>query len=270
MAEPAGRAGWSIEADFASQGELAAARNFYALYEGESFGVPERGALAIIARAHADGRADAAGARGAVQSVVHGFAEGYFGARRTISPRKAAALALASLNRWLAGQMQGEAGLAPVSLSALLLQDKRIGLAQVGACQMYRLRGGTLTPLLHPHIRPAEAAPFMPTRALGLEAELALDLGEEEAEEGDVYLLIAGLAAMEGVYAALAPLLERANEQGLAGAVLAALMHLPASDKSVMVLRVQSLPDAEPASQARAALAASAHPSRPARGRCVG
>ncbi|HTQ71520.1 MAG TPA: bifunctional serine/threonine-protein phosphatase/kinase [Acidocella sp.] len=254
MAEPAAPAGWSIDADFAAQGE-AAAPNFYALYEGGGFGVPERGALAIIARAHADGRADMAGARAAVQSAVHGVAEGYFGARRTISPRKAAASALASFNRWLAGQEQGEAGLAPVSLSALLLQDRRIGLAQVGACQMYRLRAGRLTPLLHPHIRPPDAAPFMPTRALGLEAELALDLGEDEAEAGDVYLLIAGLAAMEGVYAALAPLLERASEGGLAKTVLAALAHLPAPDKAVMVLRVHSLPAAGPDFQAHAALA---------------
>ena len=252
MAEPAG---WSLHAEFAAAGDAAAARNFYALYEGENFAAPDRGALAVIARAHADGRKTTQGAREAVQSAVHGFAEGYFGARRTISPRKAAAAALASLNRWLAGQMQGESGLAPVSLSALLLRDRRIGLAQVGACQMYRLRGGTLTPLLHPHIRPPDAAPFMPTRALGLEAELALDLGEEEAEPGDVYLLVAGLASVEGVYAALAPLPPQAGEAGLAAAVLAALAHLPASDKSVMALRVQNLPAAVPDALARAALA---------------
>ncbi len=148
MAEPAG---WSLAADFATGGDEAAARNFYALYEGTEFGMPGRGALAIIARAHADGRSDTAGARGAVQSMVHGFAEGYFGARRTISVRKAAASALASLNRWLAGQMQGEAGLAPVSLSALLLQDKRIGLAQVGRANAWDCRQpASLFVLLHP------------------------------------------------------------------------------------------------------------------------
>ena len=256
MAEPAG---WSIQTAFASQGEGAAARNFYALYEGKHFAAPDRGALAVMARAHADGRRDTDGARAAVQSAAHGFAEGYFGARRTISPRKAAALALASLNRWLAGQAQGESGLAPVSLSALLLQDRRLGLAQVGACQIYRLRGGKLAPLTSPHIRPLDAAPFMPTRALGLEAELPLDLAEEEAEAGDMYLLIAGLAVAEGVYAALAPVLApvlaQADEQALARAVLAALAPLPGPDKSVMVLTLQSLPEAEPDEIARAALA---------------
>lgn len=247
--------GWSINTEFASHGEEAAARHFYALYEGGNFDVPDRGQLAVIASAHAAGRVGVAGVRAAVQSAVHGFAEGYFGARQTISPRKAAAAALASVNRWLAGQEQGETGMAPVSLSALLLQDRRIGLAQVGACQMYRLRGGTLAPLMAPHMRPPESTSFMPTRALGLEPELALDLDEDEAREGDIYLLIAGLVAVEGVYAALVPLLTRSPGPGFAKAVLAALAPLPAPEKSVMVLRVQGLPAAEPDALARAALA---------------
>ncbi|MBU6419615.1 MAG: serine/threonine protein kinase [Proteobacteria bacterium] len=250
MGEPVAT-GWSISAGFAAEGE-AGARSFFALYEGENFGAPERGALAVIACAHADGRAAAAGACAAVQSAVHTFAEGYFGARRTLSPGKAAAAALASVNRWLAGQMQGA---ALVSLSALLLQDRRIGLVQLGACQMYRLRSAGLTPLMHPHIHPAEPVPFMPARALGLDAELALDLGDMEAEAGDVYLLIAGLTAVEGVYHALLPLLGQAADDSLANAALAALGGLPSPGKSVMALQVHALPKAEPDALARAALA---------------
>ncbi|MDE1906729.1 MAG: protein kinase, partial [Rhodospirillales bacterium] len=222
--------------------------NFFALYEGGEFCVPERGALAVIARAHGDAPA----ARAAVQSAVHTFAEGYFSARRTLSPGKAAAAALASVNRWLRGQVQGS---AQVSLSALLLQGRRVGLAQLGACQMYRLRGATLTPLMQPHIHPVEPTPFMPARALGLAAELALDLGEAEVEVGDVYLLIAGLNGGEGVYPVLLPLLARAGEEGLADAALAALAGLPSPDKSVMALRVQSVPDAGEDDTARSALA---------------
>ena len=248
MAEQAA-SGWSIDAGFAA-GETPA--NFFALYEGESFGVPERGALAVIARAHADARMDTTGARAAVQSAVHTFVEGYFSARPTLSPGKAAAVALASVNRWLAGQVQGG---AQVSLSALLLHGKRVGLAQLGACQMYRLRGVTLTPLMQPHIHPVEPAPFMPARALGLDAELALDLGEAEAEAGDVYLLVAGLNGSEGVYSALLPLLARAGEEDLADAAMVALADLPALDKSVMALRVQAVPDGEDDGTARAALA---------------
>ncbi|MBU6449608.1 MAG: serine/threonine protein kinase [Rhodospirillales bacterium] len=249
MAEPAE---WSIQAAFASQGEGAAARSFYALYEGKHFGVPARGALAVIACAHADGRADAESVRAAVQSAAHTFAEGYFGARRTLSPGKAAAAALASVNRWLAGQMQGG---ALVSLSALLLQNRRIGLVQLGACQMYRLRGAMLTPLMQPHIHPVEPTPFIPARALGLDAELTLDLGEMDAEAGDVYLLIAGLNLTEGVYAALLPLLQHAGEAELADATLEALAALPAPGKSVMALRMQSLADDVDDGSASAALA---------------
>ncbi|GAN81491.1 bifunctional protein-serine/threonine kinase/phosphatase [Acidocella aminolytica] len=257
MADPAAL-GWQIDSEFAADGAEGAARNFYALYEGESFGAPDRGALAMIARAHAEQRSVQAGLRDAVQIAVHSFAEGYFGARRTFSPHKAAVTALSSLNRWLAGQRQGEAGwhLAPVSLSALLLRDRQVGLVQVGACQMIRLRGGGLSPLLSPHLRPLEAVPFMPTRALGLEAELALDISADEAEPGDVYLLIAGLAVTEGVYAALAPLSPRAAEPGLAGLVLAALASLPGLGKAVMVLRVQAVPETGVEETIQAALAA--------------
>ncbi|WP_298223463.1 bifunctional protein-serine/threonine kinase/phosphatase [Acidocella sp.] len=249
MAEPTG---WSIQVTFANQGGDAVARNFYALYEGENFGAPGRGVLAVIAHAHAEGGQMLQGAQAAVQSAAHSFAEGYFGGRRTLSPCKAATLSLISVNRWLAGQKQGG---APVSLSALLLQDQRLGLVQVGACQVYRLRGGGLTPLTFPHIRLPDTAAFVPTRALGLETDLALDLAEKEAEASDIYLLVAGLTVVEGVYAALVPVAAQAGEQGLAQAVLTALAPLPGPDKSVMALTLQNLPEAEPDETVRSALA---------------
>lgn len=256
MAEPAAQTGWSIETEFAAQGTEAQARNFYALYEGEHFGAPERGALAVIARGHADGRLEIGGVRDAVQIAVHSLAEGYFGAGRTVTAKRSASVALASLNRWLAGQQQGVAGwnLAPVSLSALLMQNKRIGLVQVGSCQMYRLRDAKLTQLMHPHLRPPEDGPFMPSRALGLGAELMLDIDEEEAKSGDIYLLIAGLSSADGVYAALSPLLADAAAPGFAQRALNALAPLPAGEKSVMVLRLHDVPGGEPDKNALAAL----------------
>ncbi len=236
---------WRVATAFAAQSVSASSLNFFAVYTGESFGSPERGVVGVMARAHAEAHISLPGARDAAQLAVHSFAEGYFGAQRTLSARRAASQALVSLNRWLAAQMHGDTTrhLAPVSLSALLLERRRIGMVQIGACQLYRLRGKALVPLMRPHGRAGE---FLPARALGLNDELTVDHAEEIVEEGDVYLLLGGVEGVtpEQVYGALAPRLAAAPEDDtvLAYAALSALAPLPGMDKSVMVMRILGAP----------------------------
>jgi len=172
---------------------------------------------------------------------VHSFAEGYFGAQRTLSPRRAALGALTSLNRWLAGQMQGDPSRlpAPVSLSALLLQHRRIGIVQIGTCQLYRQRGAALSPLIRPHLR--LGARGHPARALGLEDDIAIGYEEDLAEQGDIYLLIAGVGLPERVYAALSQLAARPFA-GAAALAESALALLQGDAASVMALHIQALP----------------------------
>jgi hypothetical protein len=236
---------WRVATAFAAQSGSSSSHNFFAVYTGESFESPERGVIGVMARAHAETQISVAGARDAAQLAVHSFAEGYFGAQRTLSARRAASQALVSLNRWLAGQMHGDVSrhLAPVSLSALLLERRRIGMVQIGACQLFRLRGKGLSPLMRPHARPGE---FLPARALGLTDDLTVDHAEEFAEEGDVYFLLGGVegVAPELVYGALAPKLVSppGDDEDLAQAVLSALAPLPGMDKSVMVMRIAAAP----------------------------
>jgi hypothetical protein len=256
MADPeaARNTAWVVNPGFATQAPSGQANSFYALYDGADFGMPGRGLAAIIAQSHPEAahpettHSDTAQpdthARDAAQLAVHSFAEGYFGAQRTLSARRAAAVSLTSLNRWLAGQMQG--GITrhptPVSLSALLLQHRRVAIVQIGTCQLYRLRGGALTPLMRPHLRLGDGS--RPARALGLEDDLALGFHEDEAEPGDVYLLIAGAGLPELVYAALNPLaaLPFAGADALAARALALL---PGAAKSVMALHIAAVPDAD-------------------------
>jgi hypothetical protein len=254
---------WALATSFAATQGAEASRNFYAVYEGGPFNAPERGLAAVIARGHvAEGVGGLAG-RDSAHTAVHGFAEGYFGAQRTLSGRRASSLALASVNRWLSGHMQGDASrhLAPVSLSGLFFQHREIGLVQIGACQLYRLRGGVVTPLMRPHYRAGQA---MPARALGLDGDVTIDHAEELAEEGDVLILLAGVEAMvpEAVYAALDGLPEPLPPiEDLAACVLAALKLPVGADVSVMALRVVSLP----APDATTAIAALSYlPLRPA------
>lgn len=236
---------WRVATAFAAQSVSASSHNFFAIYTGDGFESPERGVIGVMARAHAEGQISLPGARDAAQLAVHSFAEGYFGVQRTLSARRAASQALVSLNRWLAAQMHGDTTrhLAPVSLSALLLERRRIGMVQIGACQLYRLRGKALAPLMRPHGRAGE---FLPARALGLNDELTVDHAEEIAEEGDVYFLLGGVEGVtpELVYGALSARLAAAPEDDsdLARAVLSALAPLPGADKSVMVMRILAAP----------------------------
>lgn len=242
--ELARNTGWAVSPGFAAQARPEQASSFYALYDGADFAAPSRGLAAVIAQSHAGPGQNGTAARDAAQLAVHSFAEGYFGAQRTLSPRRAAAVSLISFNRWLAGQMQG--GVVrhpvPVSLSALLLQHRRVAIVQIGACQVFRLRGGVLTPLIRPHLRLGEGG--QPSRALGLEDDLALAFHEDEAEPGDILLLLAGGGPPELVYGALSPLasVPFADVEVLAARVLAML---PGPGKSVMALQVNAVPAAE-------------------------
>ena len=238
---------WSVTPGFAAQAGSGPPTTFHALYDGAAHAAPGRGLAAIIAQAHPDaampGAAEARVARDAVQTAVHAFAEGYFGARRTLSARRAAAVALTAFNRWLAGQMQNAAAPPiPVSLSAVLLQHRRIAIVQIGTCQIYRIRAGTLTPLIRPHLRLGDGG--RPSRALGLEDELALGFEEVDAEPGDMLLLLAGMGQPALVYAALSPLaaLPMPGAEILAARALAML---PGRAKSVMALHIAAVPAAD-------------------------
>ena len=226
---------WGVTPGFAApEGQGS---SLYALYDGADYAAPGRGLVAIIAQAHPEPGQPSH----AAQLAAHCFAEGYFGAQPTFSPSRAAGLALSAFNRWLAGQMQGHAARrpTPASLSALLLRHRRVTVAQIGICQLYRLRGGVLTPLIRPHLRLGTAV--QPARALGLEDDLAVAFQEEEAEPGDIFLLLSGASPPDATYAALIPLAASpgADTDALAARALALL---PGPDAAAMALRIDSLP----------------------------
>jgi len=195
--------GWRIAAQFARAAE-AEQKDFYAVYEGSAFGHGERGIVAAMAGAQAAGK----GAGAAAQLVVHSFAEGFFGARRTFSARRAASLALNAINTWLYDQIRTDTAqkFAPVSLTAMAFQGEKFGVAHIGGCRLYRRRDGVITPLTRAHVRLRADGQAEPVRAIGLDLEMAVDYAEERAEAGDRYLLVSDLPAenLEAVQAAFA------------------------------------------------------------------
>ena len=198
-AVPVVSGGWQVATGFAATAPVAASARFYAVYEGEAFGHPERGIIAVIARGHAADTEGVKGAQAAAQLAVHSFAEGYFGARRTFGPKRAAQLALTSINAWLHGQIRAGSGrhLTPVSLTALLFYGATVGVAQIGCGGAWRRRGDELTPLTRDHMRTALDGRVEPVRAVGLDLELSVDYDELDAEAGDRFLLASGLLASQ-------------------------------------------------------------------------
>jgi hypothetical protein len=245
-AEPLFCAGWTVAAGFAATQPPRFSRNFFAIYNGDSFAAPERGLIAGMASAH-PAMPDAPAPGNAAQLAVHSLAEGYFGAQRTLSPRRAAGIALTAVNRWLFGQA---ASLAPVSLTTLIFQHAKIDIAHIGTCQLFRGRGGVLTPLLRDHARTLPDGGKTPTRAIGLDLEISIDYAEEQAEPADRYILLAGLdgLAPDLLYARLSETLRKPGDaEGFAKAVVEGMGNLASADISAMVLDVLAVPGGQEA-----------------------
>ncbi len=252
--EPMHNGGWAIATGFAATAASCESRNFYAVYAGVSFGYPERGIIAVMASAHpAPPGHRAAGTT--AQLAAHSLAEGYFGAQRTLSARRAASVALTAINRWLFAQAHGLGYPIPVTLTTVMFHQSRVGLASIGACQIYRDRGGTLVPLLRDHTTGAPDSRQAPVRMLGLEPDVSIDYSEEEAEPADRYILLTGIENInpDEVHARLTKQLSsRLGASDFASAIMALT---PSADRdiSVMVLDIVQAPAGSTAAHAELA-----------------
>jgi hypothetical protein len=237
--------GWQLKTGFAARVDSSLSRHFYALYAGEHFGAPARGLLAAMASAHPANAEAAPFARDAAQLLVQSFAEGFFSARRTHSPRRAVIHALAPINRWLAAQAITQP-LTPVSLTALNFQQAGLGVIHIGACQLYRHRAGnflSLTGVDAWHGRDAGR----PAHAIGAGGELVVDYLEEIPEPGDRFIILAGFSHLgpEPVHAAAAAAGQGAHEFA---AALLALLGDPKADAAAIVIDIAATPPLQPAS----------------------
>jgi hypothetical protein len=237
--------GWQLKTGFAARVDSSLSRHFYALYAGEHFGAPARGLLAAMASAHPANAEAAPFARDAAQLLVQSFAEGFFSARRTHSPRRAVIHALAPINRWLAAQAITQP-LTPVSLTALNFQQAGLGVIHIGACQLYRHRAGnflSLTGVDAWHGRDAGR----PAHAIGAGGELVVDYLEELPEPGDRFIILAGFSHLgpEPVHAAAAAAGQGAHEFA---AALLALLGDPKADAAAIVIDIAATPPLQPAS----------------------
>lgn len=175
--------GWTLAIGAAAQHSGAASPDFHGIYNGAALGSPGRGVVAAVATS--------SGAWEAAQIAVNGFAEGYFGAGETLSPARAAARSLSSINGWLHSQSKGcpEGRGFLTSFSAILFAGRRISIVHVGDCRIYSLRDGEIHPLTPERFR-SEGK-----RLLGADVALHIERIETDVQRGDRFILLSAGAA---------------------------------------------------------------------------
>ncbi|MCF8199612.1 MAG: bifunctional protein-serine/threonine kinase/phosphatase [Sulfuritalea sp.] len=148
----------------------------------------------------ADGVGGHANGRKASEYCVRSLLSDYYATPDTWSVPQALDKVIGALNRWLhahSRRARETAGMA-TTLSALVLRGRRYVVAHVGDTRIYRLRRGELTRLTSDHVWEHPELRNVLSRAVGLDAVLAVDYADGELEEGDVFLLVS-----DGVWAAL-------------------------------------------------------------------
>lgn len=179
-------AGWTVGIATASpEADESQPADFHSVTHGEAFGNPSRGIVAAVACANSANRA----AADAVQIAVHQFAEGLFSASSTLSSGRAAERALSAVNAWLYAQPKDLD--RTLSLSAVVLSNRHVGVVHVGRSAVWHWRKGHVTRLTASHIRQLDDRRMIVSRALGAESDIRIDYLDFPVEEGDRFLLLA-------------------------------------------------------------------------------
>lgn len=205
-----------------------------------------------IALAIADGISSSPVSRVASAAAVRGFLEDYYGTSDAWTVRRAARCVLAATNAWLHAQTQRGDGRFDkdrghvCTFSALVFKGREVHLLHVGDTRAFRVHAGALEQLSQDHRVRLDGGQTYLGRALGISAHLEIDHACWTTEVGETFLL-----ATDGAYEHLdAPLIvdtlaQHGDDlQGAAQALVAAALARGGQDNAtVMLARVQALPD---------------------------
>lgn len=223
--------------------------------------VPKDGLLASrgVAAAISDGISSSRVSHIASQTAVGGFLQDYYCTPESWSVRTAVEKVLAAANSWLHAQSRHhglhvdlEHGYV-CTFSGMVFRSRTAHLFHVGDSRAYRLRDGLAEQLSEDHLVRAAEQRYL-ARALGMRAQLDLDYRAVQMEVGDLYLL-----ATDGVYehtdAAAASAVVAAHDGDLDAAARAmsqaALAQGSQDNLSVLLVRVDALPDPDAAEMLR-------------------
>jgi len=148
----------------------------------------------------ADGVGGHARGREAAEYSVRGLLADYFSTPDTWSVEKSLDTVIGALNRWLLAQSAKSreyAGMA-TTLTAFVLRGRRYHVAHVGDSRAYLYRDGVLRRLTADHTWEHPELSNVLRRAVGLDAQLAVDYDDGELAAGDRFVLVT-----DGVWGAL-------------------------------------------------------------------
>lgn len=171
-----------------------------------------------------------------------------------ISNRLAGAVRLANRAVYQAAQQAPDCRGMGATVVALQITGDRASLAHAGDSRAYRLRGGELLQLTHDHSFIAEqirqglmtpeqasASPLQSAliRALGVDPEVEVDLQEELALDGDVFVLCSDGLTNELSNAQIAAVLDENKDEQIAADRLVALANQAGGRDNVTVFVVR-------------------------------
>lgn len=208
---------------------------------------PARTTKGIVA-AIADGVSACDAGREAAETCVKGFALDYYSTPETWTVPTSALRILSPLNSWLrskGGGRESERGAWVAAFGVLVLKSRSAHVFHAGDVRLHLFRDERLERLTKDHVAyPSRDKKYL-ARAMGLDADLALDHRQLDARKGDVFLWttdgVHDYLADEDLAAALSNLGEE-PEPTCEAIVREALARGSKDDRSCALLRIDELP----------------------------
>lgn len=161
--------------------------DYYGFTMPDAAELENKGMIAAVA----DGVGGHAKGREASEFTVRGLLSDYYATPDTWAIPKALDMVLQALNRWLYSQAQKQrqnVGMA-TTLTAIVMRGSRYTYAHAGDSRLYLMRNGELSKLTNDHVWDHPELENVLSRAVGLDATIAVDYGEGELRVGDIFML---------------------------------------------------------------------------------
>lgn len=208
-------------------------------FGGVHLGTAEEQRLHGVIAAVADGVGGAKGGRAAAELAVRSFIDGYLDQKPLSGVAAAATAALRGFNRWLHSTARSDPKMegAAATFTAMILRGREATVLHVGDSRAWHWRGGVLTRLTEDHVLNRPGQDHMLFRAVGIEADVKLDVRVQALEPHDRLLLTTDGAHRVLTDEAIARILaRRASPDADARAVVQAALEADGQDNATAIV----------------------------------